>query len=237
MPSGFQLDQNQLTPTYYRVTMTMWDGAQDWYDLDTNDGADTTGRVSALAWDNFEGTDLPDTLAKARALARGNLRFQAIVEALSNLADCQILDIEHQATGQNMYNNRWIHFTVKFDRDEGIFPAYCAIRKAEGAGTSGSFTTTIDGQVLPHYWTYADFEQSITGTENAIRDVIFHALQQSHTRSVRVFQPVDGSDPLVGEGVQEVITAQYPFDNWENAWSDITVNEIGDTATYISYGE
>jgi hypothetical protein len=237
MPSGFQLDQNQLTPTYYRVTITMQGGNTTWYPVNDSEGENTEGRISALAWDNAEGDNRPNTLRKAQALARGNLRFQAIVEALSNLADCQILDIEHNNSLIDMYDNQYINFTVKFDRDEGVFPAYCAIRKAEGETPEGGTTTTIDGQVLPHYWTYAGFEQTINYTENAIRDIIWKALKTEHTRSVRVFHPVDGSDPFTGEGAQEVITAAQPFDNNEGAWNDITVNEIGDTATDIAYDE
>lgn len=233
MPSGFQQDQNQLTPSYYRVVITMYDGAQDWFSLSSNDGATTNGRISSYAWDNFSGTDLPDTLAKAQALARGNLRFQAIIEAVENLADCQILDIENYNGASTLYDNNSIAFTVKFDRDEGVFPAYCTIRKTENASSSG--TVVYDGQTYPAYYTYSEGPSTIVDAASAVRDTIFHALQQTHTRSVRVFHPVEGSDPLVGEGVQEVITANQPFDNWNNGFSDITVTEINGTTTTVTY--
>ena len=233
MPSGFQQDQNQLTPSYYRVVITMYDGAQDWYSLDSNEGDNTTGRVSSYAWDNFEGNNLPNTLAKARALARGNLRFQAIIEALSNLADCQILDVENNNGASTMYDNQNIVFTVKFDRDEGVFPAYCAIRKQEGASYDG--TTNYDNVNYPQYYLYCDNGDTANNPIDALRDVIWHALQQSHTRSVRVFHPVEDSDPLEGQGAQEVITATQPFDNWSNAFTDIAVSEINGTTTTVGY--
>ena len=237
MPSGFQQDQNQLTPSYYRVVITMYDGAQDWFSLSSNDGATTNGRVSSYAWDNFEGNQRPDTLAKAQALARGNLRFQAIIEALSNLADCQILDIENNNGASTMYDNNNIAFTVKFDRDEGVLPAYCAIRKAEDANSNG--TITYDNVDYPNYALYVSNGDTIDSNgpyvPQVIRDVIWHALRQSHTRSVRVFHPVEGSDPLEGQGVQEVITANQPFDNWNNGFSDISVNEINGTSTTVTY--
>ena len=236
MPSGFQQDQNQLTPSYYRVTINMI-GDATWYGTGDEEDVEKMGRISTYAWDNFSGENRPTTQATANALARGNLRFQAIVEALSNLADCQILDIENQANpnGDDMANNEYVYFTVKFDRDEGVFPAYCAIRKAEGETPEGGTTTTIDGEVLPHYYTYAGFEQTINYTANAIRDVIWNALAETHTRSVRVFHPVEGSDPLVGEGAQEVITAEQPFNNDEDAWNDISVTEIDGTTTTITF--
>ena len=235
MPSGFQQDSNQLTASYYRVVISCGDNSAYWYEeSDGNEAGTNEGRISTLSWDNFEGDQRPNTLRKARALARGNLRFQAIVEALSGLADCQILDIEHDNGATNMQDNDVIAFTVKYDRDEGVFPAYAAIRKAEGV-TDYDGTVTYDSVVYPRYWSYSGAEYSIDGPERAITDIIWKTLASSHTRSVRVFHPVEGSDPLEGEGFQEVITASKPFDNDGNALNDISVNEINGTTTTISY--
>jgi hypothetical protein len=233
MPSGFQQDQNQLTPSYYRVVIDCGDNSAFWYATDDNEGPDTAGRISTYAWDNFEGGNRPTTLENAQALARGNMRFQNIVTAVGNLADCQILDIENQANnnGDDMANNSNIAFTIKYDRDEGVFPAYCAIRKVEDASTDG--TTTYDNVVYPRYWSYSGQEYSISNTEDAIRDIIWKALATSWTRSVRVFQPVEASDPLEGEGFQDILTAAKPFDNDSNAFNDITVQEINGTTTTV----
>lgn len=234
MPSGFQQDQNQLTPSYYRVVITMNGGAATWYTVDSNDGASTAGRINTGAWDNFEGNDRPSTLAKSQALARGNMRFQNIVTAVENLADCQILDIENAGyTGNNLPDQDYINFTIKFDRDEGVFPAYCAIRKAEGANSNG--TTSYDNVIYPAYYLYADTGGTANNTEDALRDIIWKALATQWTRSVRVFHPLEGSDPLTGEGAQETLTVEYPFDNGENAFTDIAVNEIDGTTTTQTY--
>jgi hypothetical protein len=232
MPSGFQQDQNQLTPSYYRVTINMV-GDATWYGTGDEVDVEQMGRISTYAWDNFSGADRPTTQAIANALARGNLRFQYIVEALSNLADCQILDIENQANsnGDDMANNEYVNFTVKFDRDEGFLPALMAIKKAEDWSIDG--TITYDNVQYPQYYAYVDNGDTVNNTEDAIRDVIWRALEQSRTRSTRVFHPVEGSDPLTGEGFQEAIETGTPWNNDGNAWNDIGVNELDGTTTTI----
>lgn len=244
MPSGFQQDQNQLTPSYYRVTIQCGAGPAQWYTVGDEVNVEQTGRISTYAWDNFSGNNLPTTQAYADALARGNLRFQYIVEAIENLADCQILDIEHQANsnGDDMAENQWINFTIKFDRDEGVLPAVMSLKKAQGWNSDG--TITYDNVQYPQYYTYVDNGDTVNNTEDAIRDIIWLALKQydpytdnniSRSRSTRVFQPVVDSDPVVGEGVQSVvITDSAPWANDSDAWSDIGVNEIGDTTTTIT---
>ena len=241
MPSGFQQDQNQLTPSYYRVTINMV-GDATWYGTGDETNDETMGRISSYAWDNFEDGNRPTTQATANALARGNLRFQYIVEALSNLADCQILDIESQANpnGDDMANNEYINFTVKFDRDEGVLPALMAIKKAQDWGIDG--TITYDNVQYPQYYAYVDNGDTINNPENAIRDIIWLALSQynpitdttvDRSRSTRVFQPIESSDPLTGEGMQTVITTGKPWNNDSDAWNDIGVNEIDGTTTTI----
>jgi hypothetical protein len=234
MPSGFQQDQNQLTPSYYRVVIQCGDNNAYWFPIGDSDGPNTEGKISTYSWDSFEDGDLPYTLTIAQALARGNLRFQAIVEAISLLADCQILDIEHAANpnGEDMANNTQIAFTIRFDRDEGVFPGYCAIRKQEEASSSG--TAWYDNIEYPAYWSYSGQEYTIANTGDAIRDMIWKSLSQDHSRTVRVFHPVEGSDPLIGEGFQEYITASKPFNNDQNAFYDITVMEIDGTTTTIT---
>ena len=243
MPSGFQQDQNQLTPSYYRVTINMV-GNATWYG--TGDEADvkTMGRISSYSWDSMEGNNRPATQAIANALARGNLRFQHIVEALSNLADCQILDIENWAdtNAGDMANNEYINFTVKFDRDEGVLPALFALKKAQGISDDGGITS-YDNVDYPNYYAYVDNGDTVNNTEDAIRDVIWFALSQhiagtsnpaDRSRSVRVFQPIEESDPLAGEGIQSVITTGNPWNNDSDAWSDIGVNEIDGTTTTMT---
>jgi len=116
MASGFQQDTNQLQPSYYRVQIDM---ANATYFPTTDLGNHQDGGCTPNAWDSFPAGSLPSTTAHAVSRARGNLRFKQVVNQLSGLADCQILDIsiteanaDAQATG--------LAFTVKFDRDEFI---------------------------------------------------------------------------------------------------------------------
>ena len=244
MPSGFQQDQNQLTPSYYRVIINCGNGNATWYAVDDgNETGTNEGRISPFSWDNFSGNDLPSTQRYANALARGNLRFQYIIEAIENLADCQILDVETNAgtSADDQANNNEVRFTVKFDRDEFVLPALAAIKKAQNFGSDG--TTTYDGIVYPAYYAYVDNNDTVNNTQDAIRDVIYDVLLQSNvkhddtelrSRSVRVFHPVEGADPMTGEEYQEVITTDTPWDNANDAWSDITVQEIDGTTTTLT---
>lgn len=111
MPSGFQQDLNQLQPNFYRVAIDL----SGYPTTDTN----TNGGVTPNSADSFSTANLPSTLIKGKQRARGNMRFRNIVNRLSSLADCQILDItivEANADAQATA----IAFTVKFERDTFI---------------------------------------------------------------------------------------------------------------------
>ena len=234
MPSGFQQDPNQLQPAYFRVVLDMTDTTR------YGDG-DTTyaGAVQPYAWDNFTGNDLPSTIVTGVKLARGNLRFQRIVEELTKYADAQILDLEaiHDSgpvTGTDLANH--IAFTVKYDRfgidddnSEADSPLLAMERKYLRSINDGSTSSPYDGE-------------NINDTNEAIQEAIMRALIEPVTRSVRVFQPVEGSDPIVGEGTQQQITIADVTNNEDQcSYSDlrgtITVNGPLDGTTLITTDE
>jgi len=231
MPSGFQQDPNQLQPAYFRVVMNMDDTTR------YGDG-DTTyaGAVQPFAWDNFTGNDLPSTIVTGVKLARGNLRFQRIVEELTKYADAQILDLEaiHDSgpvTGNDLANH--LAFTVKYDRfgidddnSEADSPLLAMERKYLRSINDGSTSSPYDGE-------------NINDTNEAIQEAIMRALIEPVTRSVRVFQPVEGTDPIVGEGIQQQITIADVTNNEDQcSYSDlrdtITVNGPLDGTTLIT---
>jgi hypothetical protein len=230
MPSGFQQDNNQLQPAYFRVVMDMTDG-----DIYSTSVGNTGGAVQPFTWDNFTGSDLPQTAQSAVTLARGNLRFQRIIEELTKYADAQILDLE-ALTGSNPvtgeYQANHLAFTVKYDRfgidsvDNGDSPLLAMERKYLQSINNGSTHSPYDNE-------------NINNTTEAIQEAIMRALITNVTRSMRVFVPVEGSDPFVGEGTQQQVQAYDVTNNQDECnYSDlrgtITVNGPLDGTTVIS---
>lgn len=135
MPSGFQQDVNQLQPNFYRVAIDMTG-------YPTAD-ANNNGGITPNSADSF-GT-LPTTLAKGKQRARGNMRFRNIVNRLSGLSDCQILDVTiTEANGDAQATA--LAFTVKYERDAFIPVATTtadAIKAAVAQGIIDATTATM----------------------------------------------------------------------------------------------
>ena len=219
MPSGFQQDPNQLQPAFFRVVMDMTDS-----NIYSNSVGDSGGAVQPFTWDNYTGNDLPATAQSAVSLARGNIRFQRIIEELTKYADAQILDLE-ALTGSNPptgeYQVNHLAFTVKYDRfgiDDDNVEAHSPLLAME----QKYLQSITDGGVSSPY----DNEQ-INHTNEVIQEAIMRALITTVTRSVRVFVPVEGSDPLVGEGTQQYITA----DDVTNNEDECSYSQLRDTIT------
>ena len=233
MPSGFQTDNNQLSPAFFRVVINMSQGGSEWYSQADNDGLTTTGRITTWAWDNADQpSKLPQTQEIADALARGNMRFQAIVDMLGMFADCQILDIEEDGyTAAGVVDNGFINFTVKYDRNEFLLPAFVSYAKANYTnGTSG--TVTFDGVTYDRYWSASGEEFYIYEEEHVIKELVYLAVARSnYSKSVRVFQPVEGSDPMTGEGTQRVLEVDPPASTNAKIFNNITVTPIDGTTT------
>lgn len=115
MPSGFQQDSNQLQPNFYRVAIDMSNAT---YFPTANTNSDNGG-CTPYAWDFFTVANAPTTQVKADARARGVLRFKNIVRELTNLADCQLLDITITEANADAQATA-LTFTVKYERDAGI---------------------------------------------------------------------------------------------------------------------
>jgi len=237
MPSGFQTDNNQLSPAFFRVVIAMNTGGSAWYSQASNDGATTTGRITTWAWDNADQpSKLPQTQVIADAVARGNMRFQDIVDMLGMFADCQILDIEEDGyTAESVVDNGFINFTVKYDRNEFLLPAFVSYAKANYTnGTTG--TVTVDGVTYDRYWSDSDEASYVDTEEKVIKELVYLAVSRSnYTKSVRVFQPVEGADPMTGEGTQRVMEVDQPASNNAKIFNNITVTNIDGTTTTQSF--
>ena len=153
MPSGFQNDANQLQAEMYRVVITM-SNTTYYPTADSNDN----GGVTPTSWDAFSTANLPTTTAKGKARARGNMRFRNVVNRLSGLTDCQILDITITETNADAQATS-LAFTVKYDR-----PAFIPVTG-----------TAIDGST------------AITTTAIALQNAVAQGIRDNTTSTIRVY--------------------------------------------------
>ena len=116
MPSGFQQDSNQLQPDFYRVVVDMTNSTY----YPTAD-ANTNGGVTPNSSDSFTTANFPTTYIKGKARARGNMRFRNVVNRLTGLADCQIIDMEIGAETNGDAQATSLAFTARYDgADRGL---------------------------------------------------------------------------------------------------------------------
>ena len=194
MPSGFQQNTNQLQPSFYRVVL-------DLNGYPTADGNDNGG-VTPNSSDSF--AVLPTNLALGQARARGNMRFRNIVNRLSNIADCQILDIEINETDADSQATA-LAFTVKFDRNAGILDS---VRNLIGSP----------------YYVHGSADTEITTTILALRDQIIRAITDSTNALIKVSY---GSNPNDTD-TQQMISVVAP-DIAANVFNDVSVALIDGT--------
>lgn len=161
MPSGFQQDLNQLQPNYYRIAidMTGYPASDGTSDLNTN------GAVTPNSADSF--STLPTTNAYGKARARGNMRFRNIVNRLTTLSDCQILDLTITEANADTQATA-LAFTVKFERNSFI--------PATGVDVNSNAITTVEGK---------------------IKDEVVRGILDQTSASSRVYTGVEDSQQLI----------------------------------------
>lgn len=193
MPSGFQQDINQLQTNFYRVAI-------DLTGYPTADG-NNNGGVTPTSADSFSTENLPTTLIKGKQRARGNMRFRNIINRLSGLADCQLLDVTiTEANGDAQATA--LAFTVKFERDAFI--------PLTGV-TQGSSTVGNDVQ-----------GNAMDTIAKAVKNAVVQGILDQTTASSRVYNGDDEADN------QLTITVAAP-DTQANVYADVTVTQNTDT--------
>jgi hypothetical protein len=198
MPSGFQQDSNQLSPDFYRVVLTLSGGTGNY-----GGAAPANGAVNPYDWNGF--ATAPTTLANAQRLARGNMRWQAIIEELTKHADAQILDVEVTSADNTLADSvpTAVSFTVKYDRDDFVLGAVQNI--------ATSFAPTTGAAV------------TIDTTAKAIRYLVGTAIaRNAYTRTYRVYDPTDLSETQTG------VTINTP-DTQADIFDDVSVSLIDGT--------
>jgi hypothetical protein len=201
MPSGFQQDSNQLSPDFYRVVLTLSGGTGNY-----GGGAPADGAVNPYDWNSF--ATAPTTSENSQRLARGNMRWQAIIEELTKHADAQVMDVEVTSVNNTLADSvpTAISFTVKYDRDDFLLGAVInSIKPAT------SFTPTTGGTV------------TIDTTAKAIRYLVGTAIaRNAYTRTYRVYDPVYQAES------QSSITINTP-DSLADILNDVSVSLIDGT--------
>ena len=210
MASGFQNTQDQLTPNFYRVSI-------DASSYSTTAADNDSGGVEVDDF-NFFST-LPTTLNNSRRRARGNLRWQAIIDELSRFAQPIILDVTSLEAGPSTLDvaddvTTSLSFTVGYAQEEYVLGGW---QNIIGGGTFSDGSTTLTTS------TYEALSAANLATamqhciEEAVTRGITRGGSSGYTRTYRTMDPT-GAD----SSYQEAITVLQP-DTPAAVWADLTV--------------
>jgi hypothetical protein len=210
MASGFQNTQDQLTPNFYRVSI-------DASSYSTTAADNDSGGVEVDDF-NFFST-LPTTLNISRRRARGNLRWQAIIDELSRFAQPMILDITSLEAGPSALDvaddvTTSLAFTVGYAQEEYVLGGW---QKIIGAGTFSDGATTLTTS------TYEALSAAnlATAMQHCIEEAVTRGITRGgaggYTKTYRTMDPT-GND----SSFQEAITITQP-DTPANVWADVSV--------------
>ena len=206
MPSGFVQDSNQLSPNLYRIVI-------DLSGYPTADG-NTNGAVTPTSSDNVgtgvnQITAKPTSLALGKARARGNMRFRNIINRLTGIGDCQILDIEvgGQSTGDTQATS--LAFTVKYERPQDLVNTIRSVVYAESGSYNNAGSVAITTDLL------------------GIEELVVRGVRDATTANVRVYDGTAGTDNMLA------ITVAAP-DTAANVLTDVTVALIDGTELVTS---
>jgi hypothetical protein len=228
MSSGFQQNENQLTPGLYRVVV----------DLTTSysSTAANTDAGSVETRDNSIFATQNTTLANGQRRARGNLRWQGILEALSIGGDFRILDIEELESDASVLDvaddvTTNLKFTVQYDRDAFVLGAVQNFLIKEGRTTGGvaknSDHETLGSATTTSTTLLAIKELVVRGITKGYQDYVTNVSTavgagDVFTRSYRVYDGTQGAE------TQEVLTVKSPVTP-KVAHTDVTVTSIDGT--------
>jgi hypothetical protein len=227
MSSGFQQNENQLTPGLYRVTVDLTGYSST--AANTDAGGVETRDSSAFATKNT-------TLANGQRRARGNLRWQGILEALSIGGDYRILDVEEAESGPSTLDvaddvTVTLTFTVQYDRDAFVLGAVQNFLIEEGRTTGGvaknSDHETLGSATTTSTTALAIEELVVRGITKGYQDYVTNVSTavgagDVFTRSYRVYDGTQGAE------IQEVLTVKAPVTP-KVAHTDVTVTAIDGT--------
>ena len=210
MASGFQNNQDQLTPNYYRVQIDLTG-----YNSTATDNA--SGGVEAWDFTNF--ATMNTTADNSRRRARGNVRFNNILNQLQLFANVQILDMT-VLTGGNPQEEAddvatGVAFTVGYVQEAYIYGGW---QNTLGSGTFSDGSTPFPA--------IDDLEAIEVCIKEAIVRGITTGSSDGYTRRYKTYNPADNNHR------EEQITVTQPK-NPSDVWGDVTVSAI-QTMTQIT---
>jgi hypothetical protein len=241
MASGFQQDNNQITPGLYRVVINATSFPSF---VGSGNALATQGAINPYDW--TQGTwyvgGLPTSAGYATVLAQGNVRWDRIVELLTSYADARILDVSVTTGGSSAnYQPTGLSFTAAFDRDQGLLTEYSKVQAAAGNATSGYYVIqpaqTGSTQGTNNTQLGASYTYTAYNTLSALQ-----AAGYSGIDNVRVFQAYvgnDGSTAITSPqlAVQDIVTTAIcsgGTTGWSRTYRLFSVAQNGDSQTTIS---
>jgi len=194
IPKYNRIVQDQPQQAFYMVSID----TTGFLDTETNNG----GRVSPCVAEDF--ATKPTTLAQARLVSRGALRFKKMLELLqvrSNVSLRSILTTYGSDAGDSPITK--LQFGLVYDNDN-FLPT---------TGTAGDDSTATTTKV------------------GFIKDKISEALYGTFTERMQVYNPTAGSSDISNE---EITAEPVLLVSQDEIMDAITVTEAVDTATMVS---
>ena len=194
IPKYNRIVQDQPQQAFYMVSID----TSGFLDTETNNG----GRISPCVAEDF--ATKPTTLAQARLVSRGALRFKKMLEILqvrSNVSMRNILTTYASDAGDSPITK--LQFGLVYDNDN-FLPT---------TGTAGDDSTTTTTKV------------------GFIKDKISEALYGTFTERMQVYNPTAGSSDISNE---DITAEPVLLVSQDEIMDSITVTEAVDTATMVS---
>ncbi len=220
MASGFTNSQDQLTPTYYRVAI-------DTSGYSTTATDNDSGGVEA--WDYNHFSTLNTSLNNSKRRARGNIRWNAILQELQRFSNCEILDVTVLKTGPAAetaadHTAVSVTFTVGFAQEEYVFNG---LKSLVGAATLSDGATSLSTSAWEALSASNKAAQIVLCVKEAVTRGITIGGGDGYTRRYRTY------DPAILEQRDSDVTVTRP-DTASNVWADLTVGII-DTMTQETF--
>jgi hypothetical protein len=224
MASGFQNNQSQLTPNYYRVVLTLSTS-----NYSTTASSNASGGVEPLDFTNFN--TMNTTTDYSRRRARGNIRFNSILNYLQMFDNVQIVDMtvltgSPPSAAETASDDiaTQVSFTVGYTQEAYVLGGWQQLIKNNTLSDGSTTLTTTSYDQL-------SASDAQTAMQNSIKESITRGItiggSSGYTRRYKIYN-VDSSDHR-----EEDITVTQPRTP-ADVWGNVSVTLI-DTMTQQNF--